>query len=111
MVEETIRQRPRVFSGIKPSGTLHVGNYLGAIRHWVARQDEKENFFCIVDLHAITVYQDPDELRRKTREQTAVYLASGLDPSKSTIFIQSHVSAHAECCWILNCVCPVGWNV
>ena len=109
MAEETHRQRPRVFSGIQPSGTLHIGNYLGAIRQWVARQDEKENYFCIVDMHAITVYQDPDELRRMTRELAAVYIASGLDPCKSTIFIQSHVPAHAECCWILNCVCPVGW--
>ena len=109
MAENTHRQRPRVFSGIQPSGTLHVGNYLGAIRQWVARQDDKENYFCIVDMHAITVYQDPEILRRKTRELAAVYLASGLDPCKSTIFVQSHVSAHAECCWILNCVCPVGW--
>jgi tryptophanyl-tRNA synthetase len=109
MAKGTDKQRPRVFSGIQPSGTLHVGNYLGAIRQWVARQDEKENYFCIVDMHAITLYQDPDDLRRMTRELTAVYLASGLDPSKSTVFIQSHVPAHAECCWILNCVCPVGW--
>ena len=101
--------RPRVFSGIKPSGTLHLGNYLGAIRNWVAGQEAKDNFFCIVDMHAITVPQDPEPLRQKTRELTAVYLACGLNPLKSTIFVQSHVRAHAECCWILNCVTPVGW--
>ncbi len=99
----------RVFSGIQPSGTLHLGNYLGAIKRWVAEQSQKENFFCIVDLHAITVFQDPETLRQRTRELAAVYLASGLDPQQSTIFVQSHVSAHAECCWVLNCVTPVGW--
>ena len=109
MTTESTDRRPRVFSGIQPSGTLHIGNYLGAIRQWVVRQDEKDNYFCIVDMHAITAPQDPDELRRTTRELAAVYIASGLDPRKSTIFIQSHVPAHAECCWILNCVTPVGW--
>lgn len=106
---ETTNRRIRVFSGIQPSGTLHIGNYLGAIRNWVATQDERENYFCIVDMHAITVPQDPEPLRRKTRELAAIYLAAGLDPRKSTIFVQSHVPAHAECCWILNCVTPVGW--
>jgi tryptophanyl-tRNA synthetase len=99
----------RVFSGIQPSGLLHIGNYLGAIRQWLAEQDRKENYFCIVDLHAITVPQDSEELHRKTREVAAMYLAAGIDPELSTIFVQSHVSAHAECCWILNCVTPVGW--
>jgi tryptophanyl-tRNA synthetase len=99
----------RVFSGIQPSGMLHIGNYLGAIKQWLADQKIKENFFCIVDLHAITVIQDPQELRFKTRELTAVYLAAGIDPTLSTIFVQSHVSAHAECCWILNCVTPISW--
>jgi tryptophanyl-tRNA synthetase len=103
------RNRPRVFSGIQPSGALHIGNYLGAIRRWVAEQDDKDNYFCIVDLHAITLYQEPAPLRRRTRELAAMYLASGLDPHKCTIFCQSHVPAHAECCWILNCVTPVGW--
>jgi tryptophanyl-tRNA synthetase len=102
-------QRPRVFSGIQPSGKLHLGNYLGALKQWVDRQDEKENFFCIVDMHAITEYKDPEILRRLTREAAAVYFAAGLDPERSTVFIQSHVSAHAECCWILNCVTPLGW--
>lgn len=109
MTKESISQKPRVFSGIQPSGTLHIGNYLGAIKQWVTRQDEKENYFCIVDMHAITVLQDPEALRRMTREVAAVYIASGLDPQKSTIFIQSHVRAHAECCWILSCITPVGW--
>ena len=99
----------RVFSGIQPSGLLHIGNYLGAIRQWLADQDQKENYFCIVDLHAITVPQDPEVLHRKTREVAAMYLAAGIDPHLSTIFVQSHVSAHAECAWILNCVTPVGW--
>ena len=99
----------RVFSGIQPSGLLHIGNYLGAIRQWLADQDKKDSYFCIVDLHAITVSQDPEELRRKTREVAAMYLAAGINPHRSAIFIQSHVSAHAECCWILNCVTPVGW--
>jgi tryptophanyl-tRNA synthetase len=88
---------------------LHLGNYLGAIKRWVAQQDAKENYFCIVDMHAITVPQEPETLRRLTREVAALYLAAGLDPSKSTIFVQSHVRAHAECCWILNCVTPLGW--
>jgi tryptophanyl-tRNA synthetase len=102
-------RRPRVFSGIQPSGRLHIGNYLGALRRWAAEQDQKVNYFCIVDMHAITVPQDPDTLRRLTRDVAALYLASGLDPERSTIFVQSHVSAHAECCWILNCVTPMGW--
>jgi len=102
-------RRLRVFSGIQFSGTLHIGNYLGAIRQWVAVQVECENYFCIVDMHAITIPQDPVLLRRKTRELAALYLACGLDPLQSTIFVQSHVRAHAECCWILNCVTPVGW--
>ena len=102
-------QRPRVFSGIQPSGTLHLGNYLGALRRWVDEQDAKENFFCIVDMHAITELPDPDILRHDIHASAAIYLAAGLDPLKSTIFIQSHVRAHAECCWILNCVTPVGW--
>ena len=101
--------RRRVFSGIQPSGDVHLGNYLGAIKGWVQRQAEKENFFCIVDLHAITVPQDPVELRHQTRTLTALLFAAGLDPSRSTIFIQSHVAEHAQGGWILNCVTPVGW--
>ncbi len=101
--------RKRVFSGIQPSGVLHLGNYLGAIRQWVAAQQEKENYFCIVDLHAITAPQDPQTLRRKTLDVAALYLAAGIDPQASVIFVQSHVSAHAECCWALNCITPLGW--
>ena len=99
----------RVFSGIQPSGEVHLGNYFGAIKGWVGRQAEKENYFCIVDLHAITVSQDPTELRVQTRSLAALLFAAGLDPSESTVFIQSHVSEHAEGAWILNCVTPVGW--
>jgi tryptophanyl-tRNA synthetase len=99
----------RVFSGIQPSGDVHLGNYLGAIKGWAERQDQKVNFFCIVDLHAITVPQDPEELRKQTRSLAAILFACGLDPAKSTVFIQSHVTAHAEGCWILNCVTPIGW--
>ncbi|HEU5315120.1 MAG TPA: tryptophan--tRNA ligase [Chloroflexota bacterium] len=101
--------RKTVLSGIQPSGNLHLGNYLGAIKRWVERQEEFENFFCIVDLHAITVPQDPAELRKHTRELAAIYLAAGLDPQKATIFVQSQVPAHAELGWILNCVTPMGW--
>jgi tryptophanyl-tRNA synthetase len=109
MNQKNTDRKVRVFSGIQPSGVLHIGNYLGAIRQWVEHQNEKENFFCVVDLHAITVPQDPEVLRRTTRDVTALYVAAGLDPQISTIFIQSHVTAHAELCWILNCVTPIGW--
>lgn len=101
--------RRRVFSGIQPSGVLHIGNYLGALRQWVVRQHATETYFCVVDLHAITVFQEPETLRNKTLDVAAMYLAAGLDPEVSTIFVQSHVPAHAECCWVLNCVTPVGW--
>ncbi|MGH2367704.1 MAG: tryptophan--tRNA ligase, partial [Chloroflexota bacterium] len=101
--------RPRVLSGIQPSGNLHLGNYLGAVKQWVDYQDQFDNFFCIVDLHAITVPQDPAALRRTTRELAAFYLAAGIDLDRSTIFVQSHVPAHAELGWILNCVTPMGW--
>ena len=98
----------RVFSGIQPSGNLHLGNYLGALKNWVAIQDEYENYFCIVDLHALTVPQDPKVLRQKIREVAAIYLASGLDPEKCVIFRQSKVSGHAELCWLLNCISRFG---
>ncbi len=100
--------RQRVFSGIQPSGNLHLGNYLGALKNWVAIQDDYENYFCIVDLHAITVPQDPKVLRQKIREVAAIYLGSGLDPEKCVIFRQSKVSGHAELCWLLNCVARFG---
>ena len=101
---------PRVFSGIKPSGGLTLGNYLGAIKRFVEMQGgEFETLYCVVDLHAITVWQDPEELRRATREVAASYLASGIDPEKSILFNQSRVSAHAELGWLFNCVARVGW--
>ncbi len=99
----------RVFSGIQPSGNLHLGNYLGAIRHWVRGQGERENFICVVDLHAVTVAQDPAALRRQTRQLTALLLASGIDPERATLFVQSHVRAHAEGSWLLSCITPLGW--
>src|SRR5437763_10173017 len=101
--------KPRVFSGIQPSGALHIGNYLGAIKRFVEDQDRFDNVVCIVDLHAITVPQDPAALREATRELAAVYFAAGLDPERSIVFVQSHVSAHAELGWILNCFTPWGW--
>jgi tryptophanyl-tRNA synthetase len=101
--------KKRVFSGIQPTGNTHIGNYLGAIRNWVAKQDEKVNYFCIVDLHSLTIPQNPEALHFETRAMAAILLASGIDPKKCTLFIQSHVAAHAEGCWLLNCVTPIGW--
>ncbi len=99
----------RILSGMQPTNQLHLGNYLGALKNWVALQDKGENLFCVVDLHAITVPQDPITLRQSTREITAAYIAAGIDPVRSTIFVQSHVSAHAELAWILDCITPMGW--
>jgi len=99
----------RVFSGVQPTGNLHLGNYLGAIRNFVRLQDGNECIYCVVDLHAITMWQEPDELRRTIREVTAAFLACGVDPKKSIIFNQSQVSAHAELAWIFNCVARLGW--
>ena len=99
----------RIFSGIQPTGNLHLGNYLGAIRNWVALQHDYECIFCIVDLHALTQPQDPDELRAATREVTAAYIAAGIDPERCIIFNQSMVSAHAELGWLLGCLTPLGW--
>ncbi|RJO62287.1 tryptophan--tRNA ligase [candidate division WS5 bacterium] len=95
--------KKRVFSGIKPSGDFTIGNYMGALSNWVKTQDEKENVFCIVDLHAITVPQDPKEIRRRSLEFAKIYLAAGLDPKKSAFFIQSDRPEHSELAWILNC--------
>jgi len=100
--------KPRVFSGIQPSGGLHLGNYLGAIRNWVRDQDKYDNIFCIVDLHAITLPQDPSALRENTLDLAAIYLASGIKQDQA-MFIQSHVAAHAELAWIFQCFTPVGW--
>jgi tryptophanyl-tRNA synthetase len=100
--------KKRIFSGAQPTGQLHIGNYLGALKNWVALQDEYESFFCIVNLHAITLPQDPKVLKQKTLDLARIYLAAGIDPSKSTVFIQSDVSAHAELTWVLSCVARMG---
>jgi tryptophanyl-tRNA synthetase len=101
--------KKRVLSGIQPSGNLTIGNYLGALQQWVAEQDVYDCFFCVVDLHALTVPQDPVALRQKTREVAALYLAAGIDPQRSAVFIQSHVPAHSELSWLLTCLTPLGW--
>ncbi len=98
----------RAFSGIQPTGNIHLGNYLGAIRHWVNSQNEFNHILCVVDLHAITVPQQPDVLRAKIRELAALLFALGVDPAVTPLFIQSHISAHAELAWILNCFIPMG---
>ena len=98
-----------MLSGVQPTGVLHLGNYLGAIRQWVANQEEYDNFFCVVDLHATTAPHTPKELTKDTYRTAALYLASGIDPERSRIFVQSHVTAHAELMWLLNCATPMGW--
>jgi len=99
----------RVLSGVQPTGNLHIGNYLGAIRNWVEGQADFDNFFCVVDLHAITVPHDPKVLGEHTRRTAALYIACGIDPALSTIFVQSHVPAHGELAWLLNCITPLNW--
>lgn len=101
--------RARVFSGIQPSGNLHIGNYLGALRNWVKIQYDFESIFCIVDLHAVTIHQDPAELRAKIRETAGLFLAAGIDPEHSSMIVQSAVPGHAELAWMLTCVTPIGW--
>ncbi len=101
--------KQRVLSGIQPTGNLHLGNYLGAIRNWVEIQDRYDNFFCMVDLHAITVPHDPKTLANNTYAIAALYLACGINLEHSTIFVQSHVSAHSELAWLLNCITPLNW--
>jgi len=101
--------KPRVFSGIKPSGDPHLGNYLGAIRNWVADQDRYDNFFCVVDQHAITVSYDPAQLRVNLRQLAALLVACGIDPDRSCLFVQSHVPEHTELAWLLTCTTPMGW--
>lgn len=98
----------RIFSGIQPSGVLHIGNYLGAIKNWVELQEKYESIFCVVDLHAITAPQNPEELRQKTIEVAKIYLAAGINPEKSTIFVQSHIPEHTELTWILNTITKNG---
>jgi tryptophanyl-tRNA synthetase len=100
--------RKRIFSGAQPTGQLHIGNYLGALKNWVALQDEYESFYCIVNLHAITLPQDPATLRQKTRDLARIYLAAGIDPERSTVFIQSDVPEHSELTWVLACISRLG---
>ncbi len=102
-------EKKTVFSGIQASGSLHLGNFLGAIKNWVAMQYEYNNYFCVVDLHTITVPQDPATLREKVREVAGLLFAAGLVEENSVVFIQSHVKAHAELAWLLNCITPMGW--
>ena len=101
--------KARVLSGVQPSGNLHIGNYLGALKSWVRIQRDYESLFCIVDLHAITAHQPPAELRAKIDETAGLFLAAGIDPDCSSVFVQSSVPAHAELAWMLTCVTPVGW--
>jgi tryptophanyl-tRNA synthetase len=101
--------KTRVFSGMQPTGSLHIGNYLGALKNWVRIQNDYECIFCIVDMHAVTIYQEPAALRAKIEEIAALYLAAGIDPKISAIMVQSAVPAHAELAWMLTCVTPVGW--
>jgi tryptophanyl-tRNA synthetase len=102
------KQRKRVFSGIQPTGNAHIGNYFGALRHWVRRQEEYEAFYCIVDLHALTLPWDPAELRDQSLRKAAELLACGLDPERNVLFFQSHVPAHAELAWVLICIARMG---
>lgn len=102
-MENNIENKKVIFSGIKPSGDLTLGNYLGAIKNWVKLQDQYDCYYCVVDLHAITVKQEPKDLRKRTLEVLAIYIASGIDPDKNTLFIQSHVPAHCEASWLLTC--------
>jgi tryptophanyl-tRNA synthetase len=104
-----MEMKARVFSGVQPSGQLHIGNYLGALKNWAEIQGGYESIFCIVDLHAITVYQNPAELAAKIRETAALFLAAGIDPEQSSVIVQSSVAAHAELAWMLTCVTPLGW--
>ena len=101
--------KKRVLSGVQPTGNLHIGNYLGAIRNWVEIQPNYDNFFCVVDLHAITVPHNPATLAQDTYTIAALYLACGIDLKYSTIFVQSHVTAHSELAWLLNCLTPLNW--
>tara|TARA_Y100001968_G_scaffold307757_1_gene325871 strand:+ start:27 stop:1040 length:1014 start_codon:yes stop_codon:yes gene_type:complete len=101
--------RQRVLSGVQPTGAIHLGNWLGAIKNWVGLQKTHETFFCVVDLHAITVPHNPAQLAEDTLKTAAIYIASGIDPENSTIFVQSHVPSHSQLCWLLNCVTPLNW--
>jgi tryptophanyl-tRNA synthetase len=104
-----MKLKARVLSGVQPSGQLHIGNYLGALKNWAEIQGGYESIFCIVDLHAITVYQEPKELAAKIRETAALFIAAGIDPDQSSIIVQSSVPGHSELAWMLTCVTPMGW--
>ncbi len=101
--------KKRVLSGVQPTGALHLGNWLGAIRNWVDLQKEYETYVCVVDLHAITVPHDPKKLKENTLSTAALYVACGMDPEQCSIFVQSHIPAHSELCWLLNCITPLNW--
>ena len=108
-VRPPISMKARVLSGVQPSGQLHLGTYLGALKNWAEIQSSYQSIFCIVDLHAITVYQEPAELRSKIRETAALFVACGIDPEQSSIVVQSDIPGHAELAWLLTCVTPLGW--
>lgn len=101
--------KKRVFSGIQPSGHIHIGNYIGAVRNWLVNLPDRDNIFCVVDQHAITLPYDPEALRRGTREVVALYIACGLDPQQCRLFVQSHIREHTELAWLLTCITPMGW--
>ncbi len=102
-------QKKRILSGVQPTGAIHIGNWLGAIRNWVSLQEEFETYVCVVDLHAITVPHNPKKLKEDTLTTAALYIACGIDPRKCAVFVQSHIPAHSELCWILNCITPLNW--
>ena len=104
-----MKNKKRILSGVQPTGELHLGNWLGAIRNWVTLQEQYETFLCVVDLHAITAEHNPKELTQNTLSTAALYVACGIDPNKCSIFVQSHIPAHSELCWILNCMTPINW--
>ncbi len=104
-----MKNKKRILSGVQPTGDLHLGNWLGAIRNWVTLQEQYETFLCVVDLHAITAEHNPKELTQNTLSTAALYVACGIDPNICSIFVQSHIPAHSELCWILNCVTPINW--
>src|SRR6201991_5332068 len=106
---DTPKHKPLVFSGMQPTNTLHLGNYLGALRNWVKLQESMPCIYCVVDMHALTVETDPKALAQATREVTAAYIAAGVDPKRSILFNQSQVAAHAELAWVFNCVARIGW--
>ena len=102
-------RRKRVLSGVQPTGALHIGNWLGAIRNWVELQEKHETYVCVVDLHALTVSHDPKTLSENTLKTAALYMACGMNPDQCSIFVQSHITAHSELCWLLNCITPLNW--